>query len=134
MDVLGFHSYLCVLDHWFLRVGTKHVLHRKIYIKNEEIHHNWHTYKVESKGIVYTYVIFRIYFFFIFWGKCCLNVWSVVRRSMILHLSSVRGHDIDHPKKLLKSSTIVKTYMSNKKQGYKYKKTMHEVNVKQHFP
>ena len=64
---------------------------------------------------------FRRFFFLIFWGKMCLNVWSVVRRSMLLNLPSARGHNIDHPKKLLKSSTIVKTYISNKKGGINIK-------------
>lgn len=46
-------------------------------------------------------MIFAIYFF-ICLGKMCLNVWSVVRTSMLLHLSSAGGHNIDHPKKLKK--------------------------------
>ena len=52
-----------------------------------------------------------------FLGKMCLNVWSVARTSMLLHLSSARGHNIDHPKKLSKSTAIAKTYKLNEKDG-----------------
>lgn len=39
-----------------------------------------------------------------------------------MHLSSAWSYNINHHKNIEKSSTIVKTYISNKNKGYKYKK------------